>query len=231
MVQLAKDSGEHTEFARSDSSRSVVKALGVLQTVAQTDNGMTLSEVARAVEMPVSTVARLLKTLEQTGYLRRDELSRYAPGNVLIQVGAQALNRSTLYELAEQRLMQISEFTAETAYLAISAGQGKAVYLRQVESPRAIRHASWTGRTIATAGTAVGAALGGDVNDSGFARSRATSIEPDAAAVAAPVLGRSGEIVAALSVIGPSFRMSDEQLHRYGVFIRKQALELSSQLL
>lgn len=228
---MGKSNADGVASGRSDGLQSVAKALGVLQRVAETESGMTLSEVVRAVEMPVTTVARLLKTLEQTGYLRRDDASRYSPGTVLIQIGAQALSRSSLYELAEQRLIQMSEFTGETAYLAVLAGSGRAVYLRQVESPRAIRHASWTGRTIATAGTAVGSALEGKVGEQGFARSRATAIEPDAAAVAAPVIDRSGEIVGAISVIGPSFRMSDEQLQSYGVFIRKQALELSSQLL
>lgn len=228
---MNRNSTDGVASGRPDGLQSVVKALGVLQLVAEARSDLTLSEVAREAEMPVTTVARLLKTLEQTGYLRRDEVARYAPGPVLMQIGVQALGRSTLYELVEHRLVQISEFTGETAYLAVSAGPGRAVYLRQVESSRAIRHASWAGRTIDTADTAVGAALDGQVGEAGFACSRATAIEPDAAAVAAPVRDPSGAIVGAISVIGPSFRMSDQQLESYGAFIRKQTIELSSQLL
>lgn len=216
---------------RPDNVSSVTKALHVLQLVAEAERGMTLSTVARKANMPITTAARLLKTLDQTEYLRRDADGAYYAGTTLMQMGARSLSRNSLYELAEPFLVKISEFTEETAYLAVAAGPGRAVYLRQVESPRAIRHASWTGRTIHTKGTAIGAALEERTGARGFTISRATAIEPEAAAVAVPILDRSGGVLAAISVIGPSFRLTDDQLRNFGLFIRTQVIELSNQLM
>ncbi|MDA3146714.1 IclR family transcriptional regulator [Leucobacter sp. UCMA 4100] len=232
-MEQIKDSlsGMTTLDDEQKTRNSVDKALDILRIVAESDEGLTLSDVARSSMLPVTTVARHLKTLERAEFLFRGDSATYRPGRVLVQLGAQTLSRYSLYELAEKHLKAISEYTGETAYLAVISGKREAVYLRQVESSRAIRHASWAGKTIDTTGTAIGAALENDVGPRGFACSRATRVEPDAAAVAAPIMNSSGEIVAAISVIGPSFRLSEQDLQTYGVFIRKHVVELSKQLI
>ena len=71
--------------------------------------------------------------------------------------------------------------------------------------------------------------LAGRVNRQGFADSRATAIEPDAAAVAAPVYDSTGDVVGALSIIGPSFRITDGDLQRFGAAVGLQARGLSTE--
>lgn len=215
---------------KGDGSRSVGRALLVLHEVATAANGMTLSEASRAVGLPTSTVARLLRTLEKSGFLSRQPEGHYIGGAKLFQIGAVAIGNLEIYNVADSHLQELSEFTGETAYLAVPEGADRAVYLRQVESPLAIRHATWTGRAIDTSGTAVGAALGGAVPDIGYVSSRATSIEPDAAAAAAPIHDRHGVIIGALSIIGPSFRISDDDLSRFGERVRHHADLMSSQM-
>lgn len=222
--------GAPAERSDSGNLRTVERALRLAHALATAEHGLTLSAAARDVQLPTSTTARLLKALEACRFAWRDPAGQYHPGSSLLQVGALALGQLPMYKLAEVHLRELAEFTGETAYLAVPDGRDQALYLRQVESPRAIRHASWAGRAISTPGTAVGAALAGRVNDEGFAESRATAIEPDAAAVAAPVYDGTGDIVAGLSIIGPSFRISDEELHRFGGAIARHARELSTEL-
>jgi len=211
-------------------SRSVERALRILSEVAATEGGMTLSTASRAVDLPTSTVARLLRTLETAGFLVREPSGVYQAGPKILQIGAIAVGNLALYNLAEEHLLDLSEYTGETAYLAVPDGPETAVYLRQVESPRAIRHAMWTGRAIRTSGTAVGAALAGRVGAEGFVLSRGTAIEPEAAAAAAPVTDARGMVVGALSIIGPSFRIAEDDLRRFGERTRDQADALSRSL-
>ncbi|PZE22959.1 MULTISPECIES: IclR family transcriptional regulator [unclassified Curtobacterium] len=210
-------------------ARSVERALRLLEAIASSSSGMTLSEAARAVDLPTSTVARLLRTLEPSRFLARDG-GTYTAGPRILQIGAVAISNLALFDIAEPHLVDLSDFTGETAYLAVPDGPDHAVYLRQVESRSAIRHATWTGRSIDTTGTALGAALTGDTGDQGFAVSRGTAVEPDAAAAAAAVHDGDGRTVAALSVIGPSFRISDDDLQRFGRRVRERADLLGRQL-
>jgi DNA-binding IclR family transcriptional regulator len=189
-----------------------------------------LAAAARQVGLATSTAGRLMVTLEAMGFIWRDNDGYYRPGPQVLQLGAVAVHRMPLYQLAEPHLWQLANGTDETAYLAVLDRDGEhAMYLRQVESPKAIRHASWAGRAVRTAGTAVGAALLDRVSPDGYATSRNT-IEPDAAAAAAPVYGASREVVAALSIIGPSFRISDDDLTRFGKLVAKQAQVMSAEL-
>jgi DNA-binding IclR family transcriptional regulator len=216
--------------ADAGGSRSVERALRVLHEIAAASEPVSLSAASRAVGLPTSTVARLLKTLESSGFLRRDTAGHYVAGTKILQIGAIAVGNLALYNLAEPHLHELSEYTGETAYLAVPDGDDTAVYLRQVESPRAIRHATWTGRAITTVGTALGSVLGGRLGDGGFVLSRGTPIEPDAAAAAAPITDARGNIVGALSIIGPSFRITEEELATYGARVRHHADLLSTEL-
>lgn len=216
--------------ASSVGPRSVERALNILVSVALAEDGETLSEVARAVGLPVSTTGRLLSSLSTSGFVSREAHGRYKAGPKLHHIGAIALGRLAIYDLVELHLQSLSEYTGETAYFAVADGNHRAVYLRQVESPLAIRHTSWAGRSIDTAGTAIGAALSDSLPEAGYALSRATAVEPDAAAVAAPIRDERGGVIGALSIIGPSFRMSDEELNRFGVEVKRHADEVALSL-
>lgn len=212
------------------SMRTVERALGLLRTLSLARNGISLSAAAREVALPTSTVSRLLKTLESNQFAWRDDGGLYHPGTNLLQVGAMALTGLPAFRHADMHLHQVADATGETAYLAVPAGQDRALYLKQVESPFAIRHAMWAGREIHTAGTALGGALGLRINDAGYITSRATAIEPDAAAAAAPVHEANGQVAAAISVIGPSFRISETRLHELGHIVARHGREMSAEM-
>lgn len=211
-------------------ARAVERALRLLLVVAAGSGGITLSAAAREVNLPTSTVARLLRSLESTGFASRDAFGRYHAGTRLLQAGAVAVGNLAIYNVSEPYLRALCDVTGETAYLAVSDGPDTAVYLRQVESQRSIRHATWLGRAIPTEGTAIGGALAGKADSAGFILSRGTKVEPEAAAAAAPVFDSSGSIVGAISIIGPSFRISDSDLRKFGRAVRAHAHQISAVL-
>lgn len=208
-------------------TRTVIRALTLLDTVTSTDGGCTLSEAARAADLSPSTTMRLLHTMQAHGYLSRAG-GRFLAGPSLLRVGASALRRDPLFDRAATYLAHLAEETGETANLAIRDGQ-TAVYLRSAPSPQAVRHVSWIGRGVPLAGTALGAALRNAVDASGYVVVRG-AIEPDVTAVAAPVPAADGAVLAALSITGPSFRLSARDIDRCGHALVEAAAALATEL-
>jgi DNA-binding IclR family transcriptional regulator len=75
----------------------------------------------------------------------------------------------------------------------------------------------------------MGAALAGRLEPHGYAVSRG-SLEPDITAIAVPVRDYQHQIVAALSIIAPSYRTGDPDVDRYGLLLVEHAAALSSAL-
>lgn len=202
--------------------RAVQRAFDLLALLGSSQTAPTLSELARESALPVSTVARLLATLESAGLVRRAPSGRYGPGARLMQIGLASLRSFSLYELAAPHLQRLSDASGETANLAVRADAGNAMYLRQVVSPRSIHHAAWLGRLLPLRKTAVGAVLAGPPPPAGYVARRDT-LEEGVTAIAAPVRGPDGAVVAAFSLTGPSFRIRDRDIARLGELVAREA--------
>jgi DNA-binding IclR family transcriptional regulator len=96
-------------------------------------------------------------------------------------------------------------------------------------SRRAVRAESWVGRTIPLRGTAMGAALRGQLGPEGFAVMSA-AVEPDVTAIAAPFRDHLGGIAGALSVTAPAYRTTDEAAAAHGRALVEHANALSREL-
>jgi IclR family acetate operon transcriptional repressor len=196
-------------------ARSVERALSLLEVVVS-GNGITLTDAARAVDIPTSTALRHLRALEIDGYVVRGDDTAFEAGPRFVRLALTALDNAPaarLAQLARPLLIELEVSTEESAYLAVPEDGEHAVYVATQESRRAIRHVGWLGTQVSRHGTAVGEALSGRVR-SGTAVARIGAVEPDVTAVASPVLGRDGSVVAALAVIGPTERLAGEALDR-----------------
>lgn len=209
--------------------RAVQRAFDLLGLLSTAQPAASLSDLARSSSLPVSTAARLLATLERSGFVRRDGENRYAPGTRLVQIGLSAVRSLSIYELAEPHLRRLSEASGETANLSVRADAKNAVYLRQIVSPRSVHHASWLGRMLPIRKTAAGAAIAGSVNAHGYVARRNT-LERDVTAIAAPVYGPGGQIVAAFSITAPSYRVGEKDLRRIGELVAEEAQKASMAL-
>ncbi len=205
------------------STRTVDRALVLLGAVCDA-GALTLADAAREAGLSASTALRLLRTLEGTGFVRRDGLGSYRPGLRVVQLGAQALGHESLVSLAEPALERLVGRTGESAYLSVPSHDGEGVYLAMREGTHSVRHASWVGRSIPLEGTAVGAVLDGTDPDGGFVVVR-NGIEADVTAIAAPV-SPGGRVVAALSVVVPSYRITEAAARRIGLLVAEEAAAL-----
>src|SRR4051812_875074 len=211
----------------SGSTRTVERALDLLAAVCA-EPPISLTECARRAALPASTALRLLRTLESTAFVVRDGSGAFRPGPRILQIGATALGRESLVGLAQPSLARIVQQTGESTYLVVRGAADTALYLAMAEGTHAVRHTSWVGRAIQLADLAVGAALRGDVPPSGYVAQR-DRIEPDVTAIAAPVPGPGG-VVAALNLLGPSYRIDEPTIHAYGRIVSAEAAAIGAHL-
>jgi len=192
--------------------RSAVRVLALLDHVVTVGHS-TLTEAAEAVDLPVSTALRHLLALQQGGYLHRDPGGVFTAGPGFLRLALQVVDRgphARLSELAQVHLLQLTEITEESTYLAVRDGS-RAVYTACVEGTRAVRHVGWVGHTVPIAGSAVGDAL--TASDRSLPPTvRTGAVEPDITAIAVAVFGKDPTPVAAISVIGPTGRLHGKRL-------------------
>ena len=88
---------EHPEQAKRALATSIDKALEVCEVISASPRGMSLSDLARTLKQPASTVHRLLGVLKRRGYVRQDEdTQRYGLTLKMLDLSFRALGRSEL---------------------------------------------------------------------------------------------------------------------------------------
>ena len=211
-------------------SRSAERVLALLDLVA-TRGPMSLRDAAQAADLPSSTALRHLRVLGHHGYVLRDDHGDYVVGPSLIRLGLAAFRSGPYARLtaaAQPHLEALVAQTEESAYLAVRDGT-EAIYIATVESPRAIRHVGWVGRSVPVEGTAVGAALCADVAaPPAAAFVNEGAVEADVAAVAAPVAA-GARVHGAISLLGPIERLRGRRRQRAeGAVLRAAAATASA---
>jgi IclR family transcriptional regulator, acetate operon repressor len=209
------------------STRTVERALALLATVCDR-GGANLADTARNCDLAPSTALRLLRTLETSGFVRKDQLGVYRPGTRIIQLGAQALSDESLIDLARAAMEELATDTGESVYLSVEGHAATALYIGIVEGTHSVRHASWVGRTVPLETSAAGHALRGKIPDDGYVVVE-RGVETDVTAIACPVYSQA-RVVAALSLVVPSYRLTASQAKRYGRMLVSATADVSARL-
>ena len=141
------------------SVSSVDRALTFLETLAKSNRGMTLADIARKLRLPKSSAHCILLTLERRGYIYRvPSTHRYLFGMRLLNLAQEALGRLELRARASAPLRRLLEKTHMTVHMAIYE-DGEAVLVEKLEPHTAVKMASHIGRRLDLHCTGVGKAL------------------------------------------------------------------------
>lgn len=119
--------------------QTVERTLQLLDTFASHPaHGWSMTELSRATGVHKTTVLRMLSTLEQHGYLvREDESYRYRLGPSAIALGG-AASQSQVRQVAYPELRRLTEETGETSLLHVISGV-ETVCVDKIESPQPVR--------------------------------------------------------------------------------------------
>jgi DNA-binding IclR family transcriptional regulator len=125
---------------------SVARALKIIESLAMSPAG--LSETARRVDLPKSTVARLLSTLEDLEAVERDDDGRvYRLGPMVQRVSTAAGGPAQLAGFARPYLEELTEETGEAAGVSIPDGY-EVHYIDQTNAEHPVQVRDWTGELI-----------------------------------------------------------------------------------
>lgn len=206
--------------------RSVERAFDILGCFSNEQKTINLTEAAQQSDLPISTVSRLLGTLEATEFVRRLKDGRYMPGARLMRIGVHALHGVELFDVSEEFLENLAHKTGEAANLAVPLNETQALYLRQVQTHKDVRHGNWVGLAVSLHDTAIGRAISGDVGPEGFVVSSNT-IDKDVTAIASPIYDASKKIVAAINITTPSYRADSAFVEMASKLLVVEAKKLS----
>ena len=126
--------------------QSIERAFELLQALAVESAGLT--ELATRVDLPKSTVARMLGTLEGIGAVVRDDDDRtYRIGMGLAELAGAVDASAALATLVRPHLTDLAERTGEAAGFSVPTGYSMH-YLAQVESPNAVQVRDYSGLAV-----------------------------------------------------------------------------------
>jgi IclR family acetate operon transcriptional repressor len=135
------------------------RGLLVLERLAQSDNGITLSDLAQQVGLPPATAHRVLTTLDQQGFIQQDsERGLWFIGLTAFQIGSAFLSHRDFIATARPFMRQLMETAGETANMAVLEN-GEAVFVSQIECQEMMRMVVRLGSHTPMHASGVGKAL------------------------------------------------------------------------
>jgi len=133
------------ENVKEDGASSLKKGLSVLSCFSWSKNRRTLTEIARELNLPLPTAARLTKALEEAGFLERDKKSKlYSLGFQCYLLGAIAKKTGGLRSLALPFGEELRKRFNETVNLYVREGDNRICY-EQVESSHNLKRSAKLG--------------------------------------------------------------------------------------
>jgi DNA-binding IclR family transcriptional regulator len=223
-------------------TRVLARSLGILFELGDTDERLSIAELALRADLPASTAYRLVDELESQGLVERNGRGELALGLRLLELARRVEDRvaSSLLEPARVVMRGLADEHGETALLTAPAGLS-AIGLDAVEPQRAVRlsygrwrvapmHLGASGKVLLAflpnrAAERVLAAVNGGTTASGEqvdvkrlrrdltrVRERGLAVthgelDRGVSGVAAPVLGPREDLLAGLTLVGPTERV------------------------
>jgi DNA-binding IclR family transcriptional regulator len=233
--------------------RSVQRALGILGLLTDERPIVTVREIVNATGLAKTTVLRLVSTLEHNGLLWATT-NGYMAGPGLWRWAHLARQSWELPPETQRGMRELAARQRETVNLYVVRDVYR-VCVAQQESPQPLRHVvrvgdelpMWAGASSKVLLRDAGASLLERIARSsphgpghakvmrewideatrkGYGESHGER-EEGLSAVAAPILGPSGGVVAALALSGPSIRFTPERVAEFATDLRDMAQQMS----
>src|SRR5438105_12002702 len=222
----------------TNGTQAIDRAAQLLVRVVESSEPPSIGELSAGSGLPKSTTSRLVSALERQGLVQRlGDRGRLRPGPVLLRYASRDASQ-TLVDLAAPSLRRLADASGETINLAVPGPDG-VEHLAQEDTAHLVGVTDWVGRRVpfelAANGKCFLAFGGGEVEGAEEIRSRGygTSIdelEVGLAALSAPVLDSGGSAIAALSISGPTARLTAERIEELAPLLKDEAESLTRRL-
>jgi IclR family transcriptional regulator, KDG regulon repressor len=153
------------EEGSDNGSRSVRRAIDVLELLLQEDTPLTVAEIIVRLAIPKSTAYELIRTLTEAGYLERNERgSNYFLGRKLFELGMAYRGHVDLLKDGAPIVEALRDVTGETVQLSVLENGHMLVLLKE-EGSQSIRIISRVGSRVPVNWAAAGRLLVSDLDD------------------------------------------------------------------
>lgn len=120
--------------------QSVLRSFRVLEAVSQ-HQPIGVAALSRQLDLPTSTVQRILVTLAEAGWLRptEGEMTRWTLTAQALIVGRRAVGEIGIREAAAAPMTMLRDATQETIHLSVLDGSERTVLIDRVDCDRPVR--------------------------------------------------------------------------------------------
>ncbi len=144
------------ETHKNQGIQVISRAADILRLLSRNSGGLSLGQIAQQVELPRSTVQRIVSALSQEGFVTTSG----EQAGIRLGAAIRTLAQSPAFDLKDHfrdLLERISQATAETVDLAVLEG-GRMRFIDQIEGKQRLRTVSSIGETFPLTTTANGKA-------------------------------------------------------------------------
>jgi IclR family acetate operon transcriptional repressor len=147
-------------MSEETSSNAVGRALSILEMVAESNKGLSNSDLSRRLKIPKSSASYILRVLEKRDYLQRDAGGKYRLGLKLLSLTGGAMTHLDVREVAKPILVEfLKKSRLPEVHLAV-LDNGRAVYIEKIEDEKSfIKMDIWVGHRLPVHTTAIGKIL------------------------------------------------------------------------
>jgi DNA-binding IclR family transcriptional regulator len=145
--------------ASRKSLPSVDRTITVLEFIAHSKRGCSVSEISRSLGLPKSSTFLVLATLVERGYLKKNaETQKYNFGVNLVKLSRKVLANLDLRDVARPFINSLMKKTGLVVHLAVLA-EAEAVLIDRASPQGSFVGADWIGRALDINCSGVGKAL------------------------------------------------------------------------
>ena len=241
-------------MASPTGTQAVDRALGLLTQVMAAPSALTFGEMQASSGLAKSTLSRLLSSLEAAGLIHRTPGGLIRPGVALTRFAHVHQPNEELLEFAEPAMQALSDATGETINLAVLLGP-EVEQIAQIDCTFHVGGINWGNSRVPLHCSALGKAFlayGAELPAGRLARLTPRSVtnrneleqqltvirergwaladselEIGLIAIAAPIFRESGDMIGALSISGPTMRMTREVTEQFAQLLLVQAALVS----
>lgn len=235
--------------------KSMDKMVNILSLFSLEKTSLSIKEIQQELNIPKSTIFRILNTLEQHQYIHKNEAThQYSLGYQFFRLGSIYQSNLDYRNVALPQMQLLMEETQETVELNILDGIYR-VCIEKIDSPLDVRNFVRVGERKAAYLGASGKVMLAhlpevemesmlkkiealDLLDIDHFRKEFEEIKKlgyaitygeriiGTYAIAAPILGQGGKLVAGLTLAGPIQRLSEERI----AFLKAKCLRAASRI-
>jgi IclR family KDG regulon transcriptional repressor len=249
---------------KNEEVKSLKRASQILEYLGSEPSDKSLVDISRNLGFPVATTRRLLITLMEVGFVRRNkETKNYNLGLNFLIISRKVGTGFDFQKISVPYLKELMEKSGETANLVVE-DDGEAVYIEQVECSNHLRTANKVGSRAPLYCTAVGKVLLSSrlpeerkksladislrrltpktvtrkdqllreletVSQKGVAIDNEEQMIGERC-LAAPIRDENGKIVAAISISGPSFRLTSIKMRELKPVVVEISRKISEEM-